>query len=29
MADKNTVATIRNDRLTVAVRALGAEMTSV
>ena len=29
MADKNTVITIRNDRLTVAVKALGAEMTSV
>ena len=25
MADKNTVASIRNDRLTVAVKALGAE----
>ena len=26
MADKNTVVTIRNDRLTVAVKALGAEI---
>ena len=29
MADSNTVATIRNDKLTVRIKALGAEMTSI
>ena len=29
MTDKSTIATIRNDKLTVAIKTLGAEMTSI